>query len=245
VLIGRILRELAVQSLLVDVSRGTPAMYVDFIGYDETAHRRGPDAPASMRHLSSADAALATLFAAAEAAPELGYDVYVFSDHGHVATRPFESLEGLSLPEYVGLAAAPSAAASRTGSRPRRRATSPTSTSSATTGRSRSRACAPATAASPPRCARARRWASWACAVAYAWEFGSHGGIAPEELDCFVACPRSCPFRFASVVRPSELYRFFERTYRAPAEAEPEDDEPVRRTPEPLRAGPELESPPP
>ncbi|HEY6098105.1 MAG TPA: hypothetical protein VIW03_01655, partial [Anaeromyxobacter sp.] len=51
--------------------------------------------------------------------------------------------------------------------------------------------------------------------VAYAWEFGSHGGVAPEELECFVAHPRSCTFRFAEVVRPSELYHFFDRTYRA------------------------------
>jgi Type I phosphodiesterase / nucleotide pyrophosphatase len=328
VLIGGILRELAVQSLLVDMSRGTPAMYVDFIGYDETAHRRGPDAPAAMRHLSSADAALATLFAAAEAAPELGYDVYVFSDHGHVATRPFESIEGLSLPEFVGMAERGGALPRVERGRPNRGLLG---------GRTLGGGVADRVATSeagdlahvyflredgplPLEGVRARHGRVLAAlrsnqavgilgvrggrrglalvrgrildladpvdvaqlphpqpalvatyladllslpesgdlvvlgwrgegrgVVAYAWEFGSHGGMAPEELDCFVAHPRSCRFRFARVVRPSELYRFFERTYRKPGEAEPEpeDDEPERGTPEPLRAGPELESPPP
>jgi hypothetical protein len=55
--------------------------------------------------------------------------------------------------------------------------------------------------------------------VAYAWEFGSHGGIAPEELECFVVHPASCEFPFAKAVRPSELNRFFEQTYRAPDDA--------------------------
>jgi hypothetical protein len=53
--------------------------------------------------------------------------------------------------------------------------------------------------------------------VAYAWEFGSHGGVAPEELDSFVVHPAGCRFPFARVVRPSELNRFFERAYRGRA----------------------------
>jgi hypothetical protein len=48
--------------------------------------------------------------------------------------------------------------------------------------------------------------------VAYAWEFGSHGGVAPEELEAFVAHPAACAFRFADALRPSELHAFFERT---------------------------------
>jgi hypothetical protein len=47
--------------------------------------------------------------------------------------------------------------------------------------------------------------------VAYAWEFGSHGGVAPEELEAFVAHPAQCAFRFADAIRPSELHAFFER----------------------------------
>jgi len=104
VLVGAVLRELAVQGILVDLSRGVPVVYVDFLGYDETAHRRGPGSRAALRCLGAVDEALAAIFAAADAAPELGYDVHVFSDHGHVRTRPFEALEGATLPDFVARA---------------------------------------------------------------------------------------------------------------------------------------------
>ena len=302
VLIAGVLRELAVQSLLVDMSRAIPAVYVDLIGYDETAHRRGPDAHAALRHLASADAALAAVFAAAEAVPELGYDVYVLSDHGHVATRPFETIAGVPLPQYVAMA-------ERGDPLPR----GPRATSSldlfgrraqgvvngvavAEAGdlahvyflhdrgplaleavRRRHRRALAALAANPavgilgarggrrgfalfrgdvldladpgdvgrlphPEPALLATYLSdllslpesgdlvvlgWRGegrdVVAYAWEFGSHGGVAPEELQSFVAHPRGCRFRFADAVRPSELFAFFERTYRASDEAAPRE----------------------
>ncbi len=103
-LVAALMRELAVEGTVIDVARGVPIVYSDLIGYDEYAHRRGPDAPEAVTHLRSMDLALAAIYAAAEAVPELGYDVYVFSDHGHVATKPFESFTGLSLPEWLALA---------------------------------------------------------------------------------------------------------------------------------------------
>ncbi len=300
VLIGGVLRELAVQSLLVDMSRGVPAMYVDLIGYDETAHRRGPDARAALRHLASADAALAAVFAAAEAVPELGYDVYVLSDHGHVATRPFEAVAGVPLPEYVAIA-------ERGEPLPRGPRASPNR--GLLGGRSLGGGVAAGIAVAeagdlahvyflrdrgplPLEGIRPRHWRVLAAlsaspavgvmgarggrrgfalvrgdvldladprdverlphpepavlaaylsdllslpdagdlvvlgwrgdgrdVVAYAWEFGSHGGVAPEEVECFVAHPRACAFPFADALRPSELFDFFERTYRAPGDA--------------------------
>jgi hypothetical protein len=47
--------------------------------------------------------------------------------------------------------------------------------------------------------------------VAYAWEFGSHGGVAPEELECFVAHPADCALPFRGALRPRELHAWFER----------------------------------
>jgi hypothetical protein len=52
--------------------------------------------------------------------------------------------------------------------------------------------------------------------IAYAWEFGSHGGIDPEELESFVLHPREVVFPFAEVVRPAELGAFFEARHRTP-----------------------------
>ncbi|HEX4383668.1 MAG TPA: alkaline phosphatase family protein [Myxococcales bacterium] len=47
-------------------------------------------------------------------------------------------------------------------------------------------------------------------AVAFPWEFGSHGGLAPEQLDIFMVHPASLGDEaFADVVRPADLHRFF------------------------------------
>ena len=147
-------------------------MFVDFLGYDETAHRRGPGLGRRRCAASRAiDQALATIFAAADAVPELGYEVHVLSDHGHVRTVPFEIARRRAAPRVRrargarrarcraaraarvgrGLLRGGSGAARPTASRSRRRATSPTSTSSTTPVRSRSRGCARATGASSPR----------------------------------------------------------------------------------------------
>ncbi|HET8541968.1 MAG TPA: hypothetical protein VFL83_18970 [Anaeromyxobacter sp.] len=297
VLIGGILRELLVQGILVDVSRGVPVVYTDLIGYDEAAHRRGPGARVALRHLASADAALAMIFAAADAVPELGYDVYVLSDHGHVATRPFEALAGVPLPEFVARAEQGEAAPAVRAVRPNRGivggrtlgAGRSDTVAVAEAGdlahvyffcdggplpleglRARHPRALAALAASPaigivaarggrrglalaggavldlsepgdvarlphPQPALAAAYLSdllslpesgdlvvvgWRGegqeVVAYAWEFGSHGGIAPEEIEAFVVHPRDVRFRFDDVVRPSELFRFFEEAYRAP-----------------------------
>jgi hypothetical protein len=47
-------------------------------------------------------------------------------------------------------------------------------------------------------------------AVAFPWEFGSHGGLAPDEVETFMLHPASLPDdAFADVARPSDLHRFF------------------------------------
>jgi hypothetical protein len=295
VLFGAVLRELAVQGILVDLSRGIPIVFVDFLAYDETAHRRGPDADAALRCLASIDAALAVIFAAADAVPELGYEVHVLSDHGHVPTLPFESLAGATLPEFVAIAdrGHPLPRGPR---EPRPPASRPL-VGRTTRGGARVDGVAVAEAGDlahvyflddggplPLDGLRARHWRVLAAlsasravgllavrggsrgfalvrgevldlaeprdlerlphpdpallaayladllalpesgdivvqgwrgegreVVAYAWEFGSHGGVAPEELEAFVAHPATCAFRFADALRPSELHAFFER----------------------------------
>jgi hypothetical protein len=292
VLIGAVLRELAVQGILVDLSRGIPVVFVDFLGFDETAHRRGPDSDAALRCLAAIDASLAMIFAAADAVPELGYEVHLLSDHGHVPTVPFESLAGVPLPEYVALAhrGEPLPRGSDAG-RTRR------GLFGRALGSGRAGGVAVAEAGDlahvyflddpgplPLDGLRARHWRVLAalCAsravgllavrggargfalvrgevvdladpaevarlphpepavlaaylsdllalrdsgdivvqgwrgeareiVAYAWEFGSHGGVAPEELECFVAHPATCALPFHGALRPRELNAWFER----------------------------------
>ena len=331
-LVAALIRELAVQGVIVDMARGIPVMYADFVAYDEFAHRRGPDSAAAVAHLRSIDRAVEAILAAADALPGQRYDVYVLSDHGNVATTPFEASTGLSLPEYLAFAdrgipvprALPPAEALRLAQARGVRAllhklrSLPAGARRTlrrgldlfegrivghALGSSQSDRIATAEAGDlahvyflddempqPLEAIRtrhpgvlsalresravglvavrggARGFVLWRGEeldlarpedvsrlphpqpalvaeylsdllslpeagdlvvqgwrgeaekpVAYAWEFGSHGGVAPEELETFVVHPRGVAFRFEDVKRPAELYRFFDERYRQPA----------------------------
>jgi hypothetical protein len=349
-LVAALMRELAVQGVVVDMARGIPVVYADFVAYDEFAHRRGPDAPIAVSQLRSIDRALAALFAAAEALPEQRYDVYVLSDHGHVATRPFESCTGLSLPEYLALAqkgvpvprALPPLEARRLAqargvrSVLRKIRSVPAGARRAlrtgldlvegkivghTLGSSVSDRVATTEAGdlahvylldedAPLPLAGIRLRHLWILSAlresravglvavrggrrgfallrgqefdlgdprdvarlphpepellaeylgdllslpesgdlvvqgwrgegetptAYAWEFGSHGGVAPEETQTFVVHPADVGFRFGDVKRPSELYRFFHDRYRTAAPGRRRAERTASPPPEPRR----------
>jgi hypothetical protein len=325
-LVGALMHETAVGGAIIDVARGVPVVYCDLIAYDEFAHRRGPDAPEAISHLRSMDLALETLSAAVEAVPELRYDLFVFSDHGHIATSPFESFTGLSLPEYLALADGGVAVPRRLDGEEAVRlaqtralravlSTWPTRVPAFVSRRldriergligralgfarldrvvtaeagdlahvyftderapidlETVRARHPGVLKALQECravgivaARNGRrgvalvgrrvldldrpgdvarlphpdpallatyladlvslpgsgdlvvlgWRGEAeTSVAYAWEFGSHGGVAPEEIEAFVLHPPACGLRFSEAIRPDGLYRIFHQAYR-------------------------------
>jgi len=93
--------EFAANSCVIDIVRGIPIVYACFIGYDEYAHRRGPFSRMALLKLWELDRMLGRIFAAAAALPELNYEIYLFSDHGQVATRPAELVLGESLGEHL------------------------------------------------------------------------------------------------------------------------------------------------
>jgi hypothetical protein len=96
-----VMREVATQGAIVDILRGVPLVYVDFLGYDEYAHRRGPDSEMALYNLRGVDKAIGRILHATEAVPEYRYDLYVFSDHGQSATLPFERVMGRDLHSFV------------------------------------------------------------------------------------------------------------------------------------------------
>src|SRR5207248_5614566 len=75
--------------------------YACFIGYDEYAHRRGPYSRMALLKLWELDRMLGRIIAAVNGLPELGYELYLFSDHGQVATKPAELVLGESLGEHL------------------------------------------------------------------------------------------------------------------------------------------------
>jgi hypothetical protein len=80
-----------------DLAAGTRAIYVNFLGYDVMAHAYGPRHRRAMRSLRQVDRSLARFGRMIRRRPELAYDLYVLSDHGQVACRPYVEVTGRPL----------------------------------------------------------------------------------------------------------------------------------------------------
>jgi hypothetical protein len=96
-----VLRDVSTYGAIVDILRGVPVIYVDFLGYDEYAHRRGPDSEMALYNLVGIDRSIARIHRAASSVRDYGYELYVFSDHGQSATIPFEQVTGRDLEHFV------------------------------------------------------------------------------------------------------------------------------------------------
>ena len=96
-----LLRELCVMGAKIDISRGLPVIHLNFLGFDEQAHRRGPASLFAHWTLKGIDNAIARLWRASNRATHRDYEVWIYSDHGQVATRPYEKLFGRSLADAV------------------------------------------------------------------------------------------------------------------------------------------------
>ena len=96
-----IMRDVSTQGAVLDILRGVPRIFIDYLGYDEYAHRRGPDSELALYNLQGIDSAIGRIFAAIKLVPEYHYDVFVFSDHGQLATTPFSRIVGRELGDFV------------------------------------------------------------------------------------------------------------------------------------------------
>lgn len=83
------LRELITIGAATDLARGLPVIHVNFVGYDEHAHRRGPQSAFAHWSLLGIDRAIRTLHRAAETATKRDYAVWIMSDHGQEHVRSF------------------------------------------------------------------------------------------------------------------------------------------------------------
>ena len=87
--IGIGLRELVTIGGKVDVARGLPIIHVNYLGFDELAHRRGPSSSFAHWSLSGIDRAIKGLYRNAHRSSRRDYQVWIFSDHGQERTRSF------------------------------------------------------------------------------------------------------------------------------------------------------------
>lgn len=85
------LRELITIGAAVDLARGLPVIHVNFVGYDEHSHRRGPGSAFAHWSLLGIDRAIHSLYRAAEQSNRRDYTVWIFSDHGQERVKSFDT----------------------------------------------------------------------------------------------------------------------------------------------------------
>lgn len=101
VVVSILLRELVTNGAMVDATRGLPAVHVNFLGYDEQAHRRGPDSEFAHWSLKGIDDAVERIWRSARRSARRDYDVWIYGDHGQERTEPYPSREGRTIQEAV------------------------------------------------------------------------------------------------------------------------------------------------
>jgi endonuclease/exonuclease/phosphatase family metal-dependent hydrolase len=102
VVVGVMLRELSVLGMAIDLARGRRVIHGNFLGYDENAHRRGPDSDLAFHALGPIDAAVARLWRVAHRSHGRAYDVWVIADHGQEATESYVGRHGETVADAVG-----------------------------------------------------------------------------------------------------------------------------------------------
>lgn len=99
--VGILLRELVTLGASLDASRGVPVIHCNFLGYDEQAHRRGPDSRFAHWTLKGIDGAIRRIARAAQNSRCRDYDLWVYSDHGQADSVAYEQLHKRSLQAAV------------------------------------------------------------------------------------------------------------------------------------------------
>ncbi len=101
VIVVVLLRELATTFSCFDAARGVPVMHLNLLGYDEQAHRRGPESDFAHRTLPGIDRAVRKIWNAAHRGAGREYDVWVFSGRGQQAARPFQNDQNQTIQNVV------------------------------------------------------------------------------------------------------------------------------------------------
>ena len=92
-----VLRELIRFRILLDIEHGERLVHANFLGYDEQAHRRGPDSAFAHWTLRGIDRTIRDLYRAARRSDDRDYEFILYSDHGQEQSEPFEIRNGRSL----------------------------------------------------------------------------------------------------------------------------------------------------
>jgi len=95
------LREFITAGVCIDIMRGVPVIHVNFLGYDEQAHGRGPSSKFAHWSLRGIDDAIKRIDNVIQQSPYRHYDLWVYSDHGQTKTTPYFVKYGRTIEEAV------------------------------------------------------------------------------------------------------------------------------------------------
>lgn len=96
-----LLRDLITIGAALDAVRGLPIVMVNYLGYDEHAHRSSPDGRIAHWTLTGIDRSIRRIWMAARRSRYRDYQLWVFSDHGQESTVSYEEQHGRTLDEAV------------------------------------------------------------------------------------------------------------------------------------------------
>ncbi len=105
VAVSILLRDLITIGASVDASRGLPIIHLNYLGYDEQSHRRGPQSKFAHWALKGIDRSIEKLWIAALRDGKRNYELWIYSDHGQEHTIPYEKLKGHSIDDAVRFSA--------------------------------------------------------------------------------------------------------------------------------------------
>jgi endonuclease/exonuclease/phosphatase family metal-dependent hydrolase len=96
-----LLRELVTIGAKLDVARGLPVIHLNFLGYDEQAHRRGPSSMFAHWTLKGIDDSIARIWRAARRSRARTYDLWLYADHGQEDVEAYPKRYGRSIGSAV------------------------------------------------------------------------------------------------------------------------------------------------
>jgi len=105
VFVSVLLRDFVTLGASMDIARGLPVIHLNYLGYDEQSHRRGPSSAFAHWTLKGIDRCIKRLWRASHHYHNRQYEVWIYSDHGQEDTVPFARMTGQSLQAVVNTVA--------------------------------------------------------------------------------------------------------------------------------------------
>ena len=102
-LLNSMVRNISTELVIAEMRMGTPAIYVDYTGYDAIGHHAGPERPDALHVVRGIDRAIERLMTASGTARR-PYRLVVLSDHGQSLGVPFAERYGQRFDQFVAAA---------------------------------------------------------------------------------------------------------------------------------------------